>query len=113
MITLSKIREDIRNNTEVTNRVSFRLAQGDLDAFLRELKGLELKQYFQDSLLYFHNIEDFKDVKTFVYKYTKEKSYTIVLNLSSCKILDEVSTGFNLTQSDILRYIVLKTLNKN
>ena len=113
MITLSKIREDMRNNKEATNRVAFRLAQGDLDAFLQKLKGIELKHYFQDSLFHFKNIEDFKDVGSFVYKYTKEKSYTIVLNLSSCKILDELSTEFNLTQSDILRYIVLKTLNKN
>ena len=113
MITLSKIREDMRNNKEVTNRVAFRLAQGDLDAFLQKLKGIELKHYFQDSLFHFKNIEDFKDVGSFVYKYTKEKSYSIVLNLSSCKILDELSTEFNLTQSDILRYIVLKTINKN
>ena len=42
MITLSKIREDMRNNKEVTNRVAFRLAQGDLDAFLQKLKGIEL-----------------------------------------------------------------------
>lgn len=113
MTTLFTIRENIRNSKEITNRAAFRLAQGDLDAFLLKLKGIELKQYFQDVLKQFHNIEEFEDIDKFVYKYTKEKSYTIVLNLEYCQILNDLSNELNLNESDILRYIVLKTLNKN
>ena len=106
MTTLLNIRENIRNSKEITNRVAFRLAQGDLDAFLLKLKGIELKQYFQDVLNQFHNIEEFEDIDKFVYKYTKEKSYTIVLNLEHCQTLNDLSNELNLNESDILRYIV-------
>jgi len=93
-------------------RVAFRLNHDDLNTFRAKLKNIEIKIYFENCIKYFLDIQNFKDVKQFYYKYTKDKSYTIVLNHEIDILLHDLSKNLNLSKSDILRYILLKTINK-
>ena len=109
-MTLLTIREDIRNNKEITNRVGFRLNIDDLNTFLNKLKHLGIKDYFERCINHFMTIEDFNDINDFVYLGTKEKAYTIVLSVDCHCELQKISNTLNISEGDLLRYMVLRTI---
>lgn len=107
--------EVIKNSIFKDNsiRLSLRLNKDDLISFKKVIEKCTIKIYFESCIQNFYIIKEFQDAKDFYYKYTKDKSFTFSIDIDYKIKLEKIAKNLNLDISDVLRYIVLKTINKN
>lgn len=95
-----------------STRLSLRLNKDDLNTFKKVIKNCTIKNFFENCIKNFYNIDDFKDINSFYYMYTKDKSFTFSIDINYKTKLENLSKNLNLDISDIIRFIILKTINK-
>lgn len=110
-MTLNEIKQQSKPSL-LNTRVAFRLDKNDLNTFKEFLKGCEIKLYFENCINNFNQITTFSDIKEFTYTYKKDKAYTISISNEVLNKVDFLSNEYNISVSDLFRYIVLKSINK-
>lgn len=109
-----KLNEIITKSIFVDNslRLSLRLNKDDLNTFKKVIENCTIKNFFENCIKNFYNIDEFKDIKDFYYIYTKDKSFTFSIDINYKTKLEILSKNLNLDISDIIRFIILKTISK-
>lgn len=100
-------------NIDIGLSVAVRLSKEDVKTFQLLMKDKSIKDYFGSCINNFKDINEFGDIDDFYYKYTKETTFAFKLNEDIKRKVKDLSKNLNISESNIYRYIVLKTINKD